>query len=330
MKHASPFKIGVVGVGRIGLPHAEACANTRGLKLESLCDTDAAVVRKMAGCYGCEPYTSFEEMLCKSDADMIVIATPSHLHADMTINALKSGFHIMVEKPIAQSASEAQKMIKAAQSAGKYLMVNQSLRYQKDVKVLRDILSQGIIGDIYNIYRAARSFSERKDWQIWRKYNGGAVSNLGVHFVDCLLFMLDKEPKNVFAQFHQILDKGDAEDSFNIVVKFDNGCVGCCEALKAQQGKAMWYICGTKGSILIEDTQPVVKMRIKAIGKRDTVRVIDLYKAESPLVSHYKDLAKKLRNGEEPPILAESVIKQMKVIDAAKKSNLLGRSISIR
>ena len=135
----------VCGLGRIGWHHADCCGNTKGLSLVGVCDTNKDVLQKAKVSFKVPVFTSSEEMLSQVNGDMVVVATPSHLHAEMVMQAFKQGYHVMVEKPMARNAAEAKKMIMAANQAKKYLTVNQSMRYQPDtlfIKQLKVVLSE--------------------------------------------------------------------------------------------------------------------------------------------------------------------------------------------
>ena len=114
--------------------------------------------------------------------------------------------------------------------------------------------------------------------------------------------MTTAKPKYIFAKFNQILDKGDTEDCFKIVIKFDNRLVAEGEMLKAMYGKPLWHVCGTKGTILVDNTLPVIGIKIKTKDGKERIKRIDFRKDKGNTIPHYEDLAKKLMKGEKPPI----------------------------
>lgn len=330
MANKKTFKMSVVGLGRIGWRHAECCRDTEGLQLVSVGDADKDLSKKAAEHFNIPAFASLEEMFAQVESDMVVIATPSQLHLKMTLTAIKKGAHVLVEKPMAAHADEARTMIAAAQQAGKHLTVSQTVRYQPDTVIIKEAIGNGLIGEPFYIYRAAHSFTERTDWQIQERFNGGMTANLGVHLVDTLLEVSQAKPKTVWAKLNQILDKGDTEDCFKIIITCENGLVAETEVLKAYYGKAMWHICGTKGSIYADDTLPLINIKIKSTGKKELIKSVDFTKDKGSLIPYYKDLAGKLINGKEAPVSPESVFRQLKVIDAVRESNKIGRSVELR
>ncbi|MBN1555399.1 MAG: Gfo/Idh/MocA family oxidoreductase [Phycisphaerae bacterium] len=330
MSHTS-IRFAVVGLGRIGIQHINACLSTEGLELAAVCDTDESRFPRVRELSSAKCYSSYETLLKEGEFDWLVIGTPSHLHMDMTLAGLQAGYHVMVEKPMANDVRQVERMIETAKQCGKYLTVNQSLRYQEDFRRIQQILESGRIGTPYNIYQAAVGFTERTDWQIWRKNNGGAVANLGVHLIDNIVQLSHSTPKEVFARFYRIQDQGDAEDSFSITILFEDGSTALVENLKSTRGKALWNISGTLGTIHVADhASPVVELLVRMQDKTEQTETIDFRtEAGDKLGRHYKDFARKLLKNEAPPITPESVLLQMKVIDAARKSHETGRSVSL-
>lgn len=332
MGQKKSFKIAVCALGRIGWRHAVHVQATPGLSLAAVCDLNKELLVKAAGEFKVPTYTSFAKMLSAAGADMVVIATSSHLHFSMTKDALKCGYHVLVEKPMAKNAGEVREMIRLARKAGKYLTVNQSMRYRPDVRYIRETIKKGVIGDVFQLYMGINNnFSERTDWQIWKKFNGGMVANWGVHLVDSILQMTDQKPRHVFAKLNRIIDRGDAEDAFKIVIKFNRGLVAEVEAQKARYGKLLWQACGTKGTIAVENTGGmVIEIKTRTITGKETVEKVDWRVHTEDLPAHYRDLAKRVFNGQPPPVTPESVLTQFKIIDAAKKSNRIGCSVEVR
>ena len=258
------------------------------------------------------------------------------MHFEMASKALKKGLNVMVEKPIAPSADEARKLKEIAKKVERWISVNQSFRYRPDVAYIKDIIKSGLIGDVFQIHiYAPGGFTERNDWQIWRKFDGGMLSNWGVHLVDAILFITGQEPVDVFAKLDRILDKGDAEDSFKVIFKMNNGCTGEVEAAKSFFNKTHWHICGSKGSIIGEfAAAPVMNIKVQYIadGKTETkTESFDFAEPQytSQLLPHYAELVKNLSKGKNPPVTIDSVIRTMSVLDAARESSAKGESVKI-
>ncbi|OGV47645.1 MAG: hypothetical protein A2017_21795 [Lentisphaerae bacterium GWF2_44_16] len=326
----SKIKVAVCGMGRIGYAtHLPAIKKIKKMELCAVCDNNKELAGKAAKEFNVPSFSSYDEMLKDCGADMIVIATPSQMHSEMTIAALNKGFHVMVEKPMGRDFDESARMVEAAEKAGKILTVNQSMRYRVDALYLKKVIDSGMLGDVYSFYTGSNHSSERTDWQIWKKNNGGALADLGIHVLDAILFFNNSEPEYIFAKFHRILDKGDAEDSYKVSIKFKDGSVSECEMNTAAFSKPLWYVCGTKGTLIVENELPVSRFRFKPWGGREKLlkRFEDYYLKGSPSYFHYKDLVSRILKGQEPPVSTGQLLKLMKVVDCARKSDAEGKSI---
>ena len=332
MKLQCPITFAVVGVGRIGARHAEQIAGTDGFQLAAVCDCSEEAIAKFSAeseAEGVQVFDDYQKMVDAGPAQVMVIATPSHLHYDMTLAAIQAGMNVLVEKPMASSAKEGKEMLAAAERAGVFLTVHQSVRYQPDTQMIREVIESGQLGDVFSIYRSEHMFSERKDWQIWKEYYGGAVSNLAVHWVDAGMLMIDDDPAAVFARFHRILDQGDAEDCFKIVVRYRGGQTIEAELVRAYFPKAMWHVSGTRGAAWIANTLPKITMHVKTLDGEEWSRDYDFTTDQGNVPLFYADFAEKLLRGEDPPVTPQSVIRQLQVIDAARESDATGQSAAV-
>ena len=327
------IRFGVAGLGRIGRRHAQLVHGQKGFQLTAVSDPSAEAVEQVSqeiGDTSVEYLSSYEAMLGRTDVDWVVIATPSHLHEEMTCQALTAGKHVLVEKPMAGSAAEAERMIDMAKSKGLMLTVNQTLRYQADTVAVRKLIEAGTIGDVVSIYRGQNQAKGRDDWQIWKKYGGGAVANLGSHFIDAVLYLLKAKPKSVSAYMGTLLDKGDAEDWFKIIIRCQDNQVAEAEMVAATHAKAIWHVVGTKGTIYAANDLPMLYLKTTLFDGTSQVLDIDLAAAGDKLVPFYQDLADHLCQGLVPPVDPMDVLEQMKVIDAVHESNACGRSIDLQ
>jgi scyllo-inositol 2-dehydrogenase (NADP+) len=102
--------------------------------------------------------------------DVIVVATPSHVHATQVLEALRQGKHVVCEKPLALSVADADRMIDAAREAGRVLTVFHNMRYWPDVAKVRQVVESGKLGRIVQIRLTMQRFARRWDWQTLREY----------------------------------------------------------------------------------------------------------------------------------------------------------------
>ncbi len=201
---AKKLRVGVVGTG-MGRNHMQAFVKLSDVELAAICDINEPEARQFAKLHGVtKVFTDYREMFALPELDAVSIAVPNCLHAPMTIDALKKGKHVLVEKPMALNAKEATAMVAAARKAGKRLMVEQSMRFSRDAQLARACYDRGDFGDVYY----ARSTCIRRkgwprlnfepggsmgrgEWFIHKEEAGfGALGDIGVHLIDLAWYLM--------------------------------------------------------------------------------------------------------------------------------------------
>lgn len=233
---ARTLKVAVIGCGAIGerlhIPDLAHCAEA---ELVAFCDASKVRVKAMAEQFApkAKVYTDYKKLLKESGAEAVCVLLPNKFHAPVTIAAAKAGCHILVEKPMANSSAECQKMIDAANKAGVTLMVNQSQRRLPAHIKAKEVLDSGILGRV-NYVTGMFGHSGPENWSPTGKWffkkdeaRFGAMADLGVHEADIIRFLTGKEIVEVGA-FTACLEKKGAtvEDNFSATIKFDDGTLG--------------------------------------------------------------------------------------------------------
>ncbi|WP_309118196.1 Gfo/Idh/MocA family oxidoreductase [Paenibacillus sp.] len=219
---STPIRVGIIGQGRSGrdihgkllvqLPEQYRIAAIA----DSLPDRQARAREE----FGCNPYATWEEMIEREPLDLIVNASPSHLHFPITLELLNRGFNVLCEKPLAKSPEEVDELIAASKRSGKLLAVFQQSRYHPAFQQIRKVIDSGVLGRIVQIDFSLNGFARRWDWQTLQSNNGGNLMNTGPHPVDqaLQLFGTDTMP-----QITCIMDRantfGDAEDYVKLLMR---------------------------------------------------------------------------------------------------------------
>jgi predicted dehydrogenase len=190
-----PLRVGVIGCGA-GIFHLEGYAEEPRAKVVALAGLDTPRCEQLAAKFGvAEIYRDYQDLLDKADVDVVSIAVPNHLHLPVTLAALKAGKHVLVEKPLARHAAEAEEMVAAAEKAGLILAVSFTRRYRADMLVLRKHIEAGGLGDIYyaKAYWMRRSgIPGMGSWFTSKELaGGGPLIDLGVHVLDMALWLMD-------------------------------------------------------------------------------------------------------------------------------------------
>ncbi len=214
-----PVKFGIIGCGAIAQRrHIPELAGNPDAKVVALCDPVPGRAAELAKKFGGQPFTCHKEMLAEADLDAVVVCGPNWLHASQTLDALKAGKHVLVEKPMACTRAEAKAMIAAAKKAGKFLMVGQNQRLMSAHQKAKQILKTGVLGKVLTFRTSFKhpgpdgwSVDGAKSW-FFRKAEAvmGVTGDLGVHKADLMRWLLGQEFTSVSAVI-TTLDKRGAD-----------------------------------------------------------------------------------------------------------------------
>jgi predicted dehydrogenase len=180
------MKIALLGLGFMGATHLKALKNIRQVELVAVASDDD----RMADCSAPRKYRDWRDAVADPQAEAFDICLPTNLHASAAVAALNAGKHVLVEKPMALDAAEADAMIEAARRSGRILMVAQVLRFFPAYRVMADVVKSGRLGAV----RAAmfRRRSATPAWGAWltdKRASGGGIFDLMVHDVDMCLHL---------------------------------------------------------------------------------------------------------------------------------------------
>ena len=224
------MKIAFAGTGDINKVHAQA-AKTLGLELVAAVNHKPESLAEFGQRFGItRQYENVEAMLKDGGADALVVSTPNYLHAPQTITALKAGIHVMVEKPMALNAQEAEQMSEAAEKSGALLMVAHCWRFHPEVQWLKEQsvkLGRIIRSKAYSVH----VHWGPSGWFVQKQFaGGGAMADMGVHALDTTRFLLgDPKPVSVFAKIGTYYKDYDVDDTGVIMVEWDNGTTSYIE-----------------------------------------------------------------------------------------------------
>jgi len=212
--------VGVIGVG-IGHAHLGGYRKSPHAKIVAVCDIDARRAEAAAAEF-CVPriFTDYHEMLKLAELDAVSVCLPNYLHAPVTIDCLRAGKHVLVEKPLAMNAREGERMVQAAAAADKLLLIALNNRYRGDTGVLRRYIDQGELGRIYfgKCGWVRRGGIPRGWFGVKAKSGGGPLIDLGVHMLDLAWYLMGR-PKPVRASgvtYSEIGAKGGGQGSWGV------------------------------------------------------------------------------------------------------------------
>ena len=221
------LNIGVVGLGAIGQKHCEVLAQIRQANLVAVADVSPELLNKTAEKFGAKAYAGYEKMLLHPGLDAIVVATPDHLHRDVTIAAAEAGKHILVEKPIATTEEDALAMMVAAEKAKVKLMVGFTLRFVPHYIQARQAVASGKLGQVISVFARRLNVITQAERIGGRT---GVLHFLGIHDFDMLRWMVGSEPVSIYAEASTSVPRVyPQENEAFTIIRFENGVVACAQ-----------------------------------------------------------------------------------------------------
>jgi UDP-N-acetyl-2-amino-2-deoxyglucuronate dehydrogenase len=223
------IRFSIVGFGNIGRRHAEHIMHNSATELVAVCDTNPAVAANVPD--GVAFYTSLEEMLGSTPADVLNVCTPNYLHEPHTIAGLQAGLHTVVEKPMAVSTAECDRMIAAAQQTGKTIFAVKQNRYNPPVQEVKKLVGVNALGSIYMIqvncfWNRGDAYYAHSDWRGKKDKDGGCLFTQFSHFVD-ILYYLNGPVKEAQGWIHNYAHQHntEVEDTGSFVLKAANDAI---------------------------------------------------------------------------------------------------------
>jgi predicted dehydrogenase len=219
------------GTGYINKIHARAAQNC-GAELVAVINHKAESMAAFANEFGIpRQYETVEALLKDANVDALIVSTPNYLHKSQTIAALHAGVHVMVEKPMAMNAQEAEEMRETAQKSGALLMVAHCWRFDPEVLWLKEQSTKlGKITRTKGI--GVHTHWGPSGWFIQKEFaGGGALVDMGIHALDTARFLLgDPKPVAVFAKIGTYFKDFDVDDTGVIIVEWDDGATSYFES----------------------------------------------------------------------------------------------------
>ena len=221
----------LIGCGRIAQRHAEHINNLASLK--AVCDIDENKANAMAKQYNAIPYTSIDALLnAEKEIHVVTICSPNGLHAEQTIKALRKGFHVLCEKPMAITVEDCGRMINEAERANRRLFIIKQNRFNPPIAALKKIIDEGRLGKILSaqlncFWNRNVDYYASSDWKGKKDMDGGTLFTQFSHFID-LLYWLVGDVKKAYALTGNFAHQNiiEFEDTGVIALEFYNGELG--------------------------------------------------------------------------------------------------------
>lgn len=336
-------RFALAGCGRIAQNHFAAIRQHHNrAELVGVCDTNAEALEGAAGTTGAKPYKSLGEMLAKTDADVVVLTTPSGLHAEQAVKVAASGRHVMTEKPMATKWADGLRMVKACDDAGVRLFVVKQNRKNATLQLLKRTVENGRFGRIYMVninvfWTRPQDYYDSAEWRGTWEFDGGALMNQASHYTDLLEWLIG--PIESLQAYTATLARNiEVEDTAVVGLRWRSGALGSMNVTM------LTYPKNFEGSITILGEKGTVRVGGLAVNeiqhwefsephpddetiKSASYETTSVYGFGHPL--YYDNVIEVLRGEAEPAIDGRDGLKSLEVLIASYLSARDGKRVCL-
>lgn len=317
----------IIGCGFIAKKHAKAINEIEGAKLVAVTDKIPENMVFYKEEYGAVPYEDMDEMFNNEDIDIVCICTPTGLHAPLAIEAANAKKHIILEKPIAMTLEDADKIIEACHENNVKLSIVHPNRYRPVVKELKKILDKNLLGKISHVnaivnWNRNQEYYDQSPWRGTKEYDGGALMNQAIHNVDLLQWFMG-EVEEVYSMEATRLRKIEAEDVSNGIVRFKSGALGIVQATTTvypRNFEESITIFGEKGTVKIGGSNAIYfeHLEIEGMSEKEATELKQKVKNDPwGLPGHQcilQDMIYSVENNTTPAISGEEARKSLELV----------------
>jgi len=340
------LNVGILGYSPyVGKAHGLGVNHTLGLCLSAACDLNPERLSEAENDFpGIRVYTSPEDLLEDSTLDVVIIATPPSSHAELSLQMMAEGKHVVCEKPLALNQKQTAEMVELADRKNVHLSCHQNRRWDVDYLAIKQALEERLIGDLFYMETFVGSFSHPYGyWHSDTEISGGTAYDWGGHYLDWIISLIPGRAESVISTCHKRVwhDVTNA-DQERIQIRFEGGIEAeFIHSDIAAARKPKWYLLGTTGAIIGHwrdittfETDPVLYFHEHEIPETEMPPDLTLYQRHDSgqIVSHHlaiperqhyafhRNLADHLLTGE--PIVAplQHSVKVVAILESAARS----------
>ena len=328
------FALCVVGCGRFAKKFVKAVRSFKGLSARDQVELYfASRDREKARAYcrafdGAGYFGSYEEAAADPRIQAMYVCTPHHLHLEHTLLATRHSKHILVEKPIARSMEEGERMVAAARDAGVQLMVAENHRFMPTVVKARELINSGAVGTLRFIQIQEESIFSAESWRtISETMGGGVLIDGGIHSVDVLIDLAGM-PEEVYAsELPRSLHDMEGEDGIVFMVRLKGGGAGLINHSwgTSRRWRTRWIaVSGTRGSLFFESGRPT--MTFETAEGKSVFKFSEDRHGIGNMVREFRD---SILDNRPVPMSGEEGLNDLKVVLSAYESAAKKRSLTL-
>lgn len=331
-------KIALVGIGGISqVVRIPSLKKLDDVELVALCDTDRSKVSFVADKFEVPRVYSDIQYLLKKETELngIIICTPNNLHYPMALACLDAGLNTMVEKPLALSAEQAQRMVDKAEKKKVHLVAGMNNRFRDDAVILKDFMDKNELGQPFYVksgWLKRWNRSKQKGWIIDKKIAGGGVMmDLGIQLIDLDLWLLgNPKIKQVKAYLYNLSNAGNVEDSGLVVIETENNVVVTVEVswrMHLERSLSYTHFFGSEGGAFLNPLRLNKEMHgnLVNVSPMQIDMNVDIFK--KAFESEIKNFVAVIKNESEPITPGRDGVYLMRIMDAVYESAATGKTI---
>ena len=336
------IKFGIVGYGSSGPRHRERIIENKYAELVAVCDVDEKKISCLKNSQ-ISLFTDYKDMLEMEKIDVVSVCTPNYLHKEMTIEALKTGKHVLCEKPMALTSKDCKIMVHTSLVHNRKLFIVKQNRYNPPVSEIKKLIEEKKLGNLYSIiincyWNRDENYYKNSLWRGIKKYDGGALFTQFSHFIDLMLWFCGSvESVSAFAGNFNHTDI-EIDDTGVVNLKFDSGTLGAinysnCSYKKNMEGSITVF--AEKGTIKIGG-QYINELEYQSIENYE-IKDLELSKGpneygayQGSMSNHdkvYENVVQSLLNGKDVGVSGIEGMWTIEVIEAIYKSSESGRIV---
>lgn len=329
------IRVGVVGYGTMGQVHSQAYQEINDVELVVVADPDPEQRAQAQRDFGVDVVSNIEELLQSSQVDLVDICVPTYLHETILTQAVESKKHIFLEKPLARTLEEGERMLKLAEGYEQKIGVGHVVRFTPAYTGIRESLLQGEIGQaaVARTFRGGSQFP--KGWHDWYAdfdLSGGVILDLVIHDIDYLRWLFG-DVERVYAKTTHGRTTAHLEWAM-IVLRFKNGVIAHVEGSWTNYPGDFYTtveIAGRDGLIKYDsrNVNPIITTTLGDMGERAGVTVPENPAAKSPYLVEIEDMIGAIREDRDPLVTLEDALGTLRVALAAEESARLGQVITL-
>ncbi len=329
------LRVGIAGAGQAGDHHAVGFAATEGAEVIAIADLNEAVARSVAEPCGAEVVSDWRALL-DFDLDILVVALPHNLHLEPAQAAAERGVHVLMEKPLATTLEDGQRIVEACRQADVKLTISFVHRFREELQLARQWLDQGEIGtpQVARETMGGQRGAQQPRWIEERLASGGGVLMYGaVHGIDRLRWLLGSDVASVTAHTRRFTPGGEVEESVVALLTFASGAVATINSnsphYRAQPRFWETELYGSKGLLRLRTRQWA------EVSNDSRVERIDTHPLSEELGPHYNfgrqaaAFVAAIREDREPDVTAADGLRSLEVALAIYRSTEIGETVTL-